>query len=250
MNEGQVSFLIKAASLLSQTQNDQTKTLLRSYYLMRCRELSKEHGLPAKYFSSKVRCSKCFIEWKRDTETKVRPIKLSKRQRRRIKHYKINDKNKEYVKSKQQVLNSNELEQICAFCKNSTVTPILKPTKPKTEEKPIVITPKITQQKTPIIINKSDTKKQKVSAKKVEVDVYSKTKDIFSLTNKNNTIQGVVKENKVIKNNKKKKDKFAGLCQQAVLASAKLKQEKEKQDKEKQDKKNQNKLNLFLKPSS
>lgn len=87
-------------------------------------------------------------------------------------------------------------------------------------------------------------------AKKVEVDVYSKTKDIFSLTNKNNTIQGVVKENKVIKNNKKKKDKFAGLCQQAVLASAKLKQEKEKQDKEKQDKKIQNKLNLFLKPSS
>ncbi|XP_028175374.1 uncharacterized protein LOC114363756 [Ostrinia furnacalis] len=243
MNEDKVTFLIKAASSLSQTQNDQTKTLLRSYYLMRCRELSKNHGLPDKHFSSKVRCSRCFIEWKKGTETTVKPIKLSKGQKRRIKQLKANKNNKEeYVKTRQQMLNSNELKQICTFCKNSTITPIPKPVKPKVI--PINEGAKITEEKLKEKIQPNtkttNTNKPKNQLKKAEVDVYAKTKEIFSLSNKNNTLQGSVKEQKVIKNNKKKKDKFAGLCQQAVLMSAKLKQEKEKQ----------NKLNLFLKPSS
>lgn len=79
------------------------------------------------------------------------------------------------------------------------------------------------------------------TAKKPEVNVYSATKEIFSLNNKNNTITNTQNDTpKLIKNSKKKKDKFAGLCQKAVLATAKLKEIKDKQ----------NKLNLFLKPSS
>lgn len=83
-------------------------------------------------------------------------------------------------------------------------------------------------------------KKKDNVIKKPEVNVYSATKEIFSLKNKTNTITKALKDApKVIKNNKKKKDKFAGLCQKAVLSTAKLKEMKDKQ----------NKLNLFLKPS-
>lgn len=82
-------------------------------------------------------------------------------------------------------------------------------------------------------------KKKEMIAKKPEVNVYSATKEIFSLNNKKNTI--TQKDTpKVIKNCKKKKDKFAGLCQKAVLSTVRLKEKKDKQ----------NKLNLFLKPSS
>lgn len=74
-----------------------------------------------------------------------------------------------------------------------------------------------------------------------EVNVYNTTKEIFTLNNKDNVLKSTVKDTpKVIKNNKKKKDKYAGLCKEAVLASAKLlKQTTSK-----------NKLDLFLKPSS
>lgn len=70
------------------------------------------------------------------------------------------------------------------------------------------------------------------------IDVYSKSKEVFLLSNKNNNIvKGV---SKIIKNNKRKKDKYAGLCKAAVLASAHIKQMKQVET---------NKLNLFLKPS-
>lgn len=101
--------------------------------------------------------------------------------------------------------------------------------------------------------NQRSSEKSKVSAKKAgaihtkpqahitEINVYANSKDIFSLKNKDNTLLNKVNQApKIIKNNKKKKDKFAGLCQQAVIATAKLKEEQKKQ----------NKLNLFLKPSS
>lgn len=84
-----------------------------------------------------------------------------------------------------------------------------------------------------------DTKKTNMSKKKVEINVYANALDVFSLQNKNNSLATKEKP-KVINNNKKKKDKFAGLCQKAVLASAKLKGKQEKKDK----------LSLFLKPSS
>lgn len=97
--------------------------------------------------------------------------------------------------------------------------------------------------KNPVNVKKLETvqkKKEKV-IKKPEINVYSATKEIFSFNNKKNTITNTQKDiPKLIKNSKKKKDKFAGLCQKAVLATAKLKEMKDKQ----------NKLNLFLKPSS
>lgn len=72
----------------------------------------------------------------------------------------------------------------------------------------------------------------------LESSVYRKSNVAFSLKEKINTLQsGInVPPPKVIKNNKKKKDKLAGLCKNAVVAVAQLKKEKE------------SKLNLFLKP--
>lgn len=76
--------------------------------------------------------------------------------------------------------------------------------------------------------------------------MYTNASDVFSLKKNCNTLSSTVKETpKIIKNNKKRKDKFAGLCQKAVLASAKA-----KQDVEQGQKKTQNKLSLLLKPSS
>lgn len=96
--------------------------------------------------------------------------------------------------------------------------------------------------------NKSKSNKKKIieSSKKntSNTNVYSNAFDVFSLKNKQNTLASTIKElPKIINNNKKKKDKFAGLCQKAVLASAKIKLDQG------QDKK-LNKLSLFLKPSS
>lgn len=89
--------------------------------------------------------------------------------------------------------------------------------------------------------NKHKTKnKQDKSKAKGTVNVYASAADVFSLKNKSNTLYTTtIEKPKVIQNNKKKKDKFAGLCQKAVLASAKLNVKKTEQ----------NKLNLFLKPS-
>lgn len=78
----------------------------------------------------------------------------------------------------------------------------------------------------------------KPEVKKKEINVYANSLDVFSIQNKNNELKTKEKP-KVINNNKRKKDKFAGLCQKAVLASAKIKERKDKQ----------NKINLFLKPS-
>lgn len=74
----------------------------------------------------------------------------------------------------------------------------------------------------------------------LESSVYRKSKTAFSLKEKRNTLQSTIKvaPSKVIKNNKKKKDKFAGLCKNAVVAVEQLKKEKE------------SKLSLFLKPTS
>lgn len=73
-----------------------------------------------------------------------------------------------------------------------------------------------------------------------ELNVYTNAKQVFSLSNVENIIcKTVDSKPKLIKNNKKKKDKFAGLCEKAVLAAAKLKEKKEP-----------NKLSLFLKPSA
>lgn len=140
-------------------------------------------------------------------------------------------------------------EQVCTLCKHSTVTPI--PKAEKNKEKSITGNIIVTTKNVKDIsksMNKSPTipkklgavqKKKVNTAKKQEVNVYSATREIFSLNNEKNTITQNVTP-KLIKNSKKKKDKFAGLCQKAVLATAKLKEIKDKQ----------NKLNLFLKPSS
>lgn len=134
-------------------------------------------------------------------------------------------------------------KQTCSFCSHSTITPLLKPSKPKSNDTSLKHAKQNETAKETLIKMSVEKKKAKpIPTKHVEVNVYSKAKDVFSLSNKNNMLPSMVKEQKVIKNNKKKKDKFAGLCQQAVLASAKLKQEK--------DTLKQNKLNLFLKPST
>ncbi|CAG9794788.1 unnamed protein product [Diatraea saccharalis] len=256
MLETQVSFLVKAVSTLAQAECNPTQKTLKSFYLMRCRELTKGFGLPEKYFSSKVRCPRCFVDWEKGTEVKIQQIKLSKKQRRRIRQYKTNKSNNNYVEERRQLLFSNKIEQMCKFCKNSSI--IISPKPAKQEASKVVFSSENRQNKAlsvegnevTKINNKKNGKKNnnvctipkkiQSSTESPEVNVYSKSKDAFSLSNKNNTLKGVVKPEKNVKNNKKKKDKFAGLCQQAVLASAKLKEEKLKQ----------NKLNLFLKPSS
>lgn len=97
--------------------------------------------------------------------------------------------------------------------------------------------------------NKPEANKKVTSAKPEKnnlVNLYTNAFDVFSLKNEKNTLSSAIKvPPKVIKNNKKRKDKFAGLCQKAVLASVKLKEEKTKQNPQQL----QNKLNLFLKPS-
>lgn len=98
-------------------------------------------------------------------------------------------------------------------------------------------------ERTKSICDAKNKKVESIKKNSSSTNVYSNTFDVFSLKNKQNTLASTIKEPaKIIKNNKRKKDKFAGLCQKAVLASAKIKQDKG------QDKK-QNKLSLFLKPS-
>ncbi|KAJ2940138.1 hypothetical protein O0L34_g14177 [Tuta absoluta] len=249
MTENQVGFLYKAAASLQLGGENKNLTLLRSYYLMRCKDITKGYGLPEKHFSTKVRCSKCCIEWNKQTDTKVKAIKLSKKQRQRIRSQKSKKGNKELVEKRKQLLTSNEIEQICSFCKQSTNTTAEKPEKIEDLVKPVSkTTPTPTKldnimptlkSKTAESTNSKKSDKKHKTMKNTQINVYSVSKDIFSMKNKKNYISNK-EEAKVIKNNKKKKNKYAGLCERAVLATAKMKQEKDKQ----------NKLNLFLKPST
>ncbi|XP_072934825.1 uncharacterized protein [Epargyreus clarus] len=229
MAEAKIAFLYKAASSLPGVNINKTQEILKSYYTMRCKEVSKGYGLPQKHFSEQVRCSHCCLEWRKGSEINVRSIKISKRQRKRIK----SQKKLRTQASKELLLHSKELEQICAFCKHSTKTIIAKP------NKHIIVKPE--QERTEVKASTKKVNEKEYKRNKGTCNVYSNTIQVFSLNNKKNILKSSVKEEpKIINNNKKKKDKFAGLCQKAVLATAKLKQEKDKQ----------NKLNLFLKPSS
>ncbi|CAG5013794.1 unnamed protein product [Parnassius apollo] len=230
MTEKQIGFLFKASTVLAPVARNNVHTqILRSYYLMRCKEITRGYGLPQQQFSNKNRCSYCCLEWTKHTETKVRPLKLSKRQKRRIKQKKDNVN----------LLQSNKLEYICTFCKHCNEAPVLKLKK----ERNI-----IKQQTTSMATQYKPLKNKPVVTKtlqsgqinSMQLNIYSKTKEVFSLSNKNNNLFNTIRnEPKVIKNSKKRKDKFAGLCKKAVLASAKLKKDKEEP----------NKLSLFLKPS-
>ncbi|KAG7297464.1 hypothetical protein JYU34_019464 [Plutella xylostella] len=238
MTEQRVSFLYKAAAVVPNTTEHQNH-LLKSFYLIRCHELTKSHRLPTKQFSSNLRCSYCCNEWKVGFyETKISAVKLSKKQRQRIKRSKETIQNKTVLQKKKELLHSNQIERFCLICKHKSVIPTLKPE--KSVNKIAKQTPKASPteaKNNPAAISKSVSQVKPGIKKKLAVNVYSNTQEVFSLKNKNNTITSTIKEApKVIKNNKKKKDKFAGLCKEAVLASSKLK--------------NKDKLNLFLKPST
>nr|XP_026498843.1 uncharacterized protein LOC113402748 [Vanessa tameamea] len=233
MTEEHIGFLFNAASVIAQKEINDSYDKLRSYYLMRCKEMTRGYGLPKKQFSEKSRCSYCCLEWGSKSQTKIRPFKLSKRQRKRIR---CNVKNKAPYK-RECLLYSNEMENICSFCNKSIKIPILKPSKTKKliEDENDEISEDLVKPK----IKKVKFKKLKID-EKLQSEVYCKSKIAFSLNKQKNTLPSSVKvKAKIIKNSKKKKDKFAGLCQTAVIAATKLKQEKEKE----------NKLNLFLKPS-
>ncbi|KAI8423109.1 hypothetical protein MSG28_014192 [Choristoneura fumiferana] len=239
MSDASIGFLYKAASTLLRTEKTQTQNILRSYYLTRCMQITKGYGLPEKHFSSNIRCPHCCIEWGKHTETKIKPIKLSKRQKKRIKSQTPTKKNRD----PKSLLHSNELERICSFCKHGTVTPLIKPNKE-------AVTKKRNKKAADIVISKHNLVKSKVKTpaeRKTETSIYCNAREVYSLSNKNNALTNA-KETKVIKNNKRKKDKFAGLCQQAVLTSAKLKEIKNAQSDKKA--KTENKLLAFLKTSS
>ncbi|XP_022827589.1 uncharacterized protein LOC111357218 [Spodoptera litura] len=246
MTEAQVGFLYNIASVVSRLENNESnsKSLLQSYYLMRCKEITRGYGLPDKYFATKIRCPKCCLEWK-DSEVKINPILLTKRQKKRLKSRQTKENKKEFIRRKQNLVHCNKVEQICTFCKKSTFSTSIKPQREVTAVENTELpdsTTKIEQIDTPKANNnvQKQVPKNSKPAKKKEINVYSNALDVFSLKNKNNAL--VTKEPpKVIKNNKKKKDKFAGLCQKAVLASAKLKSKEETK---------KSKLSLFLKPSS
>ncbi|CAH0721114.1 unnamed protein product, partial [Brenthis ino] len=198
MTEAQVGLLIKAASILSQNENDDTSQILKSYYLTRCKLITKGFGLPKKQFSDQVRCSRCCIEWNIETKVKIRT---------------------------------------CSFCGRNTKSLLPKPNNSKinliTEEKNISNSNNVKIQKKQTVKKNNNSINQEFQS-----NVYCESKLAFSLNLKKNTIHTSIKQKpKIIKNNKKKKDKFAGLCQKAVVAATQLKQVKE------------NKLNLFLKPS-
>ncbi|XP_034837359.1 uncharacterized protein [Maniola hyperantus] len=229
--EMQINFLIKASSALSKIQSQETQQILRSHYLLKCSKLTGYSRLPQKHFSQETRCSQCLIEWTQKTEIKVKPIKLSKRQRRRIR---CKGKLKKKPVNKEYLLHSNIMEKLCLFCNHTTKTPVIKPNesyKQTVKEKACIESPKVLQK-----LKKIETKPRNIN--KYQSNVYCESKDAFSLS-KQNTLSSHTKKPKIIKNNKKKKDRFAGLCQTAVIAAAKIKQEKDKR----------NKLNLFLKPS-
>ncbi|OWR50600.1 uncharacterized protein LOC116774649 [Danaus plexippus] len=223
MAEDRIGLLFKAATLASSIQDSKTQQILKSYYMLKCQETTGGFGLPKKYFSRDTRCPRCGIEWDRDTETKLTTIRLTKKQRRRIRSKKkiVNARNKEYL------FHSNKLEQICSFCGHNMKTYITKPEKSKIKL-PEVETPVEVEATTNIM---KGTKK--ISKTQHQANVYCQSKNAFNLKrNENNLATTMKPQPKVIKNNKKKKDKYAGLCKMAVAAAAKQKL---------------NKLELFLK---
>lgn len=249
MAETQASFLCKIASTLSSEKD--AHILLRSHYLMQCKKIARSINLPQKQFSSLTRCPHCCLEWKQGTKVNLKPIKLSKRQRHRIKKLKHSNINK--FNKKEILLHGNKLEQICSFCGYNTLINLKKP------DKPLSVIKNDESEEGPFQENLNSRKLLKINAKNksaksshndnnisknknnFEINVYSNTHEVFALNNKANTLPIKVKDSpKVIKNSKRKKDKFAGLCKKAVLASAKLKEEQQKH----------NKLSLFLKPST
>ncbi|CAK1594540.1 unnamed protein product [Parnassius mnemosyne] len=230
MTEKQIGFLFKASTVLAPVAANNVHTqILRSYYLMRCKEITRGYGLPQQQFSNKSRCSYCCLEWNKHTEIKVRPLKLSKRRKRRIKQ----------KKDCMNLSQSNKLEHICTFCKHCSEAPVLKLKKEKKvikQETPSLATQCKPLKNTPVVTKLHQTGQ----INNMQLNIYSKSKEVFSLSNKHNNLPNTIRtEPKVIKNNKKRKDKFAGLCKKAVLASAQLKKDKEET----------NKLSLFLKPS-
>ncbi|XP_041985344.1 uncharacterized protein LOC121737724 [Aricia agestis] len=232
MSEAKVGFLFKAAAIVSNGQDNHVlNNILKSYYLLKSSKTTKGYGLPQKQFSTKSRCSHCFLKWNNNFDCKVVPLKISKRQRKRIKH-----QNKMMGNNREEIINGNKLEQICNFCKQTTVTYLPKPNKEvkKCNENVKSVTAKIVENK------EAKLTKTHKSLKNVS-DVYCNSKEVFSLKNNKNTLQDN-KSPKIIKTNKKKKDKFAGLCQKAVLSAAKLKDNsaKPKTDKD---------LIIFLKPA-
>lgn len=104
---------------------------------IRCKEVTRGYGLPKKHFSEQSRCSYCCLEWDNKSEIKVwfsvykmynkqkilfffslsnmifqlKPIKLSKRQRLRIKY---NSKHKS-TSNKESLLCSNEMVSIIFY---------------------------------------------------------------------------------------------------------------------------------------
>ncbi|KPJ03184.1 hypothetical protein RR46_06342 [Papilio xuthus] len=227
MTEKRIGFLYKVATRLATVPQENSQVQhLRSFYLMRCKEITQGYGLPQQQFSVKSRCPHCCLEWTKNTVSKVKSLQLTKRQRKRIK------KNK----TKKDLLHSNKLEQICSFCKHNTTRTVLKPKSKDKELKKVELRNTKNIKSKNVIENKEDLK---ATEKNQILNAYITSKDVFSLSNKNNTLSNTIKEKpKIIKNNKRKKDKFAGLCKQAVLASAKLKVEKEKPSN----------ISLFLKP--
>ncbi|XP_028031851.1 uncharacterized protein LOC114244290 [Bombyx mandarina] len=245
MTETKIAFLYKIASSLPSNISNNVQNVLKSYYLMKCKEVTKGYGLPDKHFSTAARCPHCCLEWKKGTNIKLNPIKLSKRQRKRRKHLKDRTK-KGKTQAQNSLLQMNEMEKICMFCKKSVKTQILKPERIKQKaimEKNMKNSiNNRTIEKKEIGSNKAKPTKQVNDRISQNINIYSNTIEVFKLNNKNNTLASQVKEPpKIINNNKKRKDKYAGLCKMAVLAAAKLKEEKQKQ--------HNSKLNLFLKPS-
>ncbi|CAD0205519.1 unnamed protein product [Chrysodeixis includens] len=240
MTEAQVGFLYNIATAVSRSQNETTQTLLKSYYLMRCKNITRGYGLPEQQFSSNIRCPKCCIEWKSNTKVDVQSVKLSQRQKKRLKSRKVKESKKDYVRNRNKLLHSNEVVQLCTFCNKTNVTAFPKPVKLAVKHTVTSTGQNRLTEKERTSLPKDPPKLvAKPEVKKKEINVYANSLDVFSIQNKNNDLKTKEKP-KVINNNKRKKDKFAGLCQKAVLASAKIKENKSKQ----------NKLNLFLKPSS
>ncbi|CAK1541056.1 unnamed protein product [Leptosia nina] len=213
MEESKIALFQKAAALLKDS-NNKTHDILKSHYLLQCPRLTLAEN---RNRLRKGRCYHCRLEWTRDTKNRIKPIKLSKRQKRRKKS-----------KVKNSLLNSKQLERICSFCGNVTVIQI-----PKLNINKHIIDSKCNDDNT--TSSQSDKKQipieNKICKTKAQkpINVYSNASEIFSLRNDNNTLKKDTPQK--INNNKKKKDKFAGLCQKAVLDAAKRKLANEKKNK-------------------
>ncbi|CAH4037067.1 unnamed protein product [Pieris brassicae] len=215
MAENRLGFLYKAAALLAQTEN-KSYDILRSHYLMRCPELRSSKQISSGRLS-KERCSYCCLAWKKDAKLRVNPMKLSRRQKKRLKS-----------KNNRTLYNSKQVERICSLCDHMSVVHIK-------------LNDKIDETDTSVVVKDQIIKKKiiKKDPKLKPLNVYTNIREVFSIKNENNKITPDLVPVK-IRNNKKKKDRYAGLCQKAVMDASKRKNGDEKM----------NTLNLFLKPSS